>query len=378
MSPEINGNPPSVTKRKKNREKKPQMDDLQNFDLNMPSCNYFPVSQLPYPMPEMANYYPYMNYTNPTEPMSLPVYPINYPGYPCPGNIMGSTGNVSRHSTLSNHTFNLPNDTREYISLPVLNNDFIEDSKRRFSDPGLPNDSDSGSNSCDETVQKLTQQINALKESNNRLSREVMELRIEMNLMKQHQANRHYEREYEPGMLVDVIREVREAARVREDALLARVKHIMEEKHLNVNQLSMVSEKNRHNDQTDRRISKLEEQLKSLTVSNCSRSLDSTSALNSSSLTLTDEKTKSARQVMDLEREALELRRELQDTRAKKEEADQKILKLSNMLRRSDAASTSEPSDDGKTSADSLSTVTTIASSVASPRVILTGPVTSL
>lgn len=33
-----------------------------------------------------------------------------------------------------------------------------------------------------------------------------------------------------------------------------------------------------------------------------------------------------ARQVLELEREALVLRRELQETRAKKEEADQKLL----------------------------------------------------
>lgn len=50
--------------------------------------------------------------------------------------------------------------------------------------------------------------------------------------------------------------------------------------------------------------------------------------LNSSTITIPDEKHQSARQVFDLERETLELRRELQDTRNKKDEADQKVLRL--------------------------------------------------
>ncbi|KAF7265071.1 hypothetical protein GWI33_021544 [Rhynchophorus ferrugineus] len=95
--------------------------------------------------------------------------------------------------------------------------------------------------------------------------------------------------------------------------------------------------------------------------------------LNLSSIS--EDKNKSARQVLDLERETLQLRRELQDTRNKKEEADQKLLHLSNMLRRHE---TSDPSEDGKTSVDSLSTITTSSSVAAPPRVILSGPVTDL
>lgn len=377
MSPEMNGNPPSVTKRKKNREKKAAVEAIHNFDLNVPSCNYFPMTPNPYPnynLPEVTNsYFPFMNCPNSSEPMSLPIYPVNYGGYTCQGSFMGSIGNLSKHSTISNHTFNVNSEIADYMSLPVVNLDQNDESKRRFSDPGVPNDSDSGSNSCDErTVQKLTQQVDYLKDSNRRLSREVMELRIELNLIKQQQVGRHFDRDYEPGMLADVIREVREAARVREDALLARVKHIIEEKNFSMSHLNLVTEKNKNND----RISKLEEQLKSLTVSNVSRSDDSAIALNSSTLSLSDEKNKSARQVLDLEREALELRRELQDTRAKKEEADQKVLQLSSLLRRNDV-NTSDPSEDGKTSVDSLSTITTT-SSAAPVRVTLSGPVTDL
>ena len=41
---------------------------------------------------------------------------------------------------------------------------------------------------------------------------------------------------------------------------------------------------------------------------------------------VTEDGASTARQVLELEREALVLRRELQETRAKKEEADQKLL----------------------------------------------------
>ncbi|KAL1513604.1 hypothetical protein ABEB36_002995 [Hypothenemus hampei] len=377
MSPEVNGNPPSVTKRKKNREKKPLPEAMHNFDLNMPSCNYFPVNQYPYRnfnISEIPNpYYSFMNCPNPAEPMSLPIYPVNYQGYTCPGSV-ASISNISRHSTLSNYTYNIQTDMPDYMSLPLVNADANDDSKRRFSDPGLPNDSDSVSTSYEEIIQKMQQQICALKDSNNRLSREVMEIRIELNLLKQQQSTtRHYDREYEPGMLADVIREVREAARVREDALLARVKHLIEEKHISVNQINLTSEKNRNND----RICKLEEQMKAITIGNSSRQDDAVCNLSTSMLSLSEEKNQSARQVLDLEREALELRRELQDTRAKKDETEQKLKRLSSLFHsRNDVVSTSDPSEDGKTSVDSLSTVTT--SSLTTPRVILSGPVTNL
>ncbi|KAJ8971299.1 hypothetical protein NQ314_000776 [Rhamnusium bicolor] len=244
MSPEINGNPPSVTKRKKNREKKLSANSNSNtFDLNMSNCNYFPVNPHPYQnlsIPDISAYYSFLNYSNPSEPMSLPIYPMNYPNYNYSGNpnlnFMGNS--TPKHSTITNNMSQMNGDTTEYLSLPVVNLDQNDDtSKRRFSDPGLPNESDSSSNSFeDRIIQKLTHQVNTLKENNRKLSREVMEMRIELNMLKQQQNLRHYDRDYEPGMLADVIREVRDAARVREDALLARVKHIIEEK-----QLSMVS-----------------------------------------------------------------------------------------------------------------------------------------
>lgn len=242
MSPEINGNPPSVIKRKKNRDKKlSPTTTSSNFDPNMPGCNYFPVNSHPYQnlsIPDISAYYSILNYSNPSEPMSLPVYPMNYPNYNYPN--MNFMQNVStpKHIPVVNNMPHMNGESTEYLSLPVVNTDQIDDeTKRRFSDPGLPNESDSSTNSFEERIiQKLTQQVNSLKENNKKLSREVMEMRIELNMLKQQQSLRHYDRDYEPGMLADVIREVRDAARVREDALLAKVRHLIEEK-----QLSMVS-----------------------------------------------------------------------------------------------------------------------------------------
>lgn len=335
MSPEINGNPPSVTKRKKNKKPSTSSNTSASaFDLNASmsnNCNSFYAGSSPYhnlSIPDISNYYSFVNYSNAsTEPMSLPIFPnLGYhpppptaPYIPPPSNFLGHFS-TPKPGTLPANFLN--NDTTsEYLSLPVVNPDQNDDdeSKRRYSDPGLPNDSDSSSNSYDDRlVQKLCHQVNILRESNKRLQREVMELRFEVNMLKS-QNFRHYEREYEPGMLADIIREVRDAARVREDALLARVKHMIEEKQLNMNHLHLVNEKNRNND----RITKLEEQLKSLTV-NPSRLPDhvSTSTIN----TTADDVPNSARQVLELEQEALELRRELQDARAKKEEADHKYL----------------------------------------------------
>lgn len=244
MSPEINGNPPSVTKRKKNRDKKPPTPNNQNLnDLNMSGCNYFPSTSHPYhnlSIPDISAYYSFVNYSNSSEPMSLPVYPVNYPNYPymtaSSPNFAGSATSTPKFNTLPNNA-HVNGDTTEYLSLPMVNLDQTDEEvgKRRYSDPGLPNESDSSANSVDDRiVHKLTQQVNTLKESNRKLSREVMEMRVELNMLKQQQSSRHPDREYEPGMLADIIREVRDAARVREDALLAKVKHIIEEKQLNM------------------------------------------------------------------------------------------------------------------------------------------------
>ncbi|KAH0811987.1 hypothetical protein GEV33_010805 [Tenebrio molitor] len=233
MSPEINGNPPSVTKRKKNRDKKPpQVTGLNPLEFNMSNCSYFPSNpNYNISIPDLSSYYSYLNYSNPSEPTSLPVYPVNYPNF-YPSNPNFNFMNAMKPPMMSSVNC----DNNEYLSLPVVNVDQNDDqSKRRYSDPGLPNDSDDSGNSIEsKIIEKLTHQVGVLKESNRKLTREVTEMRIELNMLKQQQSTRHYDREYEPGMLADIIREVRDAARVREDALLAKVKHMIEEKQLSV------------------------------------------------------------------------------------------------------------------------------------------------
>ncbi|CAH0550231.1 unnamed protein product [Brassicogethes aeneus] len=377
MSPEINGNPPSVIKRKKNRDKKSSVaNNMNSFDLNVPNSTYFPSTMPQYhnnSIPDISAYYSFVNNSNPSGPMSLPVFPVNYPNYfpPNPNiNFMG-TMSTPKHATLPNNLM-VNGDNSEYLSLPVVNLDQTDEpSKRRFSDPGLPNESDTSSNSFDEQlVEKLTYQVGSLQEQNRKLSKEVMEMRIELNILKQQQSLRHYDRDYEPGMLSDIIREVRDAARVREDALIARVKHMIEERQLSMNHMQMVSEKNRNND----RILKLEEQLKNLAVS---QRVPEPSAAELAS--------NSARQVLELERETLDLRRELQDTRAKKEEADQKLLQLdkkyNTILHRNGISRNSDLSENGKTSSMTSMDSNTTASSVTTHlplRVTLSGPVTDL
>lgn len=44
---------------------------------------------------------------------------------------------------------------------------------------------------------------------------------------------------YTPGMLTDVVREVKEAARVREEALISRVKALVEERSWTINDTNL-------------------------------------------------------------------------------------------------------------------------------------------
>lgn len=389
MSPEVNGNPPSAIKRKKNKK-------MSNDSV--PSCNYRPQNTGPFTtsynsnlsIPDASNYYSVMDFSNASEPLSLPGYFPNY--LTANGNFKFTCG-AHNSSTPKQSNYYLNKEINDYASLPMTNLDQEngEISKRRYSDPGLPNEeSDSSSDSVnnqksDKLVHKLMNQVNVLKESNKRLSREVMEIRIELNLLRQQmlQQNniRHCDREYEPGMLADVIREVRDAARVREDTLLAKVKYMLEEKQINMNHMHLVSEKNRSND----RITKLEEQIRNLSLGNKNENEGSSSVSNLNNIEEPYLNRSKVDQVLELERETLELRRELQDTRAKKEEADQRILildkKLSNIIKRNDySGGASDFSDNRKTSSpDSMST-TTVSSIVSHgiPRVTLSGPVTDL
>lgn len=393
MSPELNGNPPIVTKRKKHLEKKHSSTSWINDTSNLNMFGFVKQgnssNSLGNPMYDQPpTLYPMMNYPIIHEPMSLPLY-----GHASTYRNISSTNPFANnmHQQHLNPNFSkLPPmfvDSNECKSLPIF--DQTEDVlKRRFSDPGLPNDSDSSLNSYEsKIIQKLTQQIQGLKDSNKRMTRDLTELRLEMNVMKQQIHSRHYERDYEPGMLTDIIREVRDAARVREDALLSRVKHMIEEKQMTINQINHLSEKNRHND----RLAKLEDQMKLLSVNNNGRPEDN--IFLPSSTTTMEDNTSTARQVLELERETLLLRRELQDARAKKDESDHKILQLDKQLfafiRGAGSNSldkvSSDISDDNKSASmhseiynTTISTIQQSSSSSTSPTVTLSTSVSSI
>ena len=232
MSPEVNGNPPPVVKRKKKRlSKSAPHPDVG--ELNGPSLTYFqnnlnPLSNLTI---KEATCHPFSNYSSLSEPLSLPVYPNRYGTCLFHGN---STPNYP--ANVPCYMSSTSTGSKEYVSLPMVNADQTDNVQRRFSDPG-PNESDSSCNSLDgKIIQKLSHQVSALKECNRKLTREVGELKVELNVLKQQYGSGHYERDYEPGILAEFIKELRDASRVREDALIAKIKHIIEEK-----QLSMVS-----------------------------------------------------------------------------------------------------------------------------------------
>lgn len=205
-----------------------------NFDtLNNCPSSYYPnnshnTSMFP-AVSDPSLGYPYnLSYQMTFEPMSLPNYnpyqPL-YRNHPC-----SAVNNPPQTMNYFKNTNQQVSDD-QFASLPFPNNDLTNgDSKRRFSDPGIPNDCDTDDSSKqDQIVQNLVEQVNYLKDSNRRLYRELQEMRGELNFLKQRTSARFYDKEYEPGMLSDIVREIRDAARVREEALLSRVKHIIEE-----------------------------------------------------------------------------------------------------------------------------------------------------
>ncbi|XP_004531062.1 uncharacterized protein LOC101448638 [Ceratitis capitata] len=159
----------------------------------------------------------------------------------------------------------------------------------RFSDPCLLNPSDndskvSGQNTPDRRNQlpsdlennkfftALMEQINLLHETNTKICRNLHETKVDIEALKhapnwglrhrrdslsglsthsqpmvfgggfggmQSPAPTYHSGAYTPGMMTDVVREVKEAARVREDALLNRVKAMVEERQWSFNESNL-------------------------------------------------------------------------------------------------------------------------------------------
>ncbi|XP_046750890.1 uncharacterized protein LOC124414058 isoform X2 [Diprion similis] len=207
---------------------------------------------------------------------------------------------------------------------------------RRYSDPGLgplqipkigkSDDSESMDSASSVTtierssklVLSLIEQVTALKGSNSQLFRELHQTKAELETVKM-ELNRLKQSsfaDYQPGMLSDIVREMREAAKVREESLISKVKSMMNEKQpfssipdtatteLDElkNQLARITDEKT---ETEVRLAKVEQEL---------------AALKSSA---NDE----GQEIVALEEETLALRRELQEARASRNKAQNQASK---------------------------------------------------
>ncbi|XP_070072909.1 uncharacterized protein [Drosophila takahashii] len=146
-------------------------------------------------------------------------------------NIMGGAGGAgSEHEPNSTDVLDgsgsNPNFSRGFrFSDPCLLNPSDNDSKLSgHNTPECRNGNNNGSG-CELAQQNkffatLMEQINILHDTNSKICRNLHETKGA----------------YTPGMMTDVVREVKEAARVREDALLSRVKSMVEERQWSLNE----------------------------------------------------------------------------------------------------------------------------------------------
>ncbi|XP_077297028.1 uncharacterized protein LOC143918830 [Arctopsyche grandis] len=245
----------------------------------------------------------------------------------------------------------------DFASLPpvvkednvVLNgNDESKSEKRRFSDPGFAqnetfegNQDESGDESESETssmlyeynansrlIMCLVDHINTLKDNNKRLHKELHDSKGELESLKQQLSiwrgdssstsgqNGHNVANsqpggltgstamYAPGMLADLVREIRDASKVREEAIFSKVRSLIDDKNYNNKNNCAVSQekcyqdwrsyeqmKNQHQTtladkaRTNDRLFKLEEELYNLRI-NSSR--DSISPCSSPGFAVTN------------------------------------------------------------------------------------------
>ncbi|XP_076656471.1 uncharacterized protein LOC143361097 isoform X2 [Halictus rubicundus] len=228
----------------------------------------------------------------------------------------------------------------EYTSLPPtanktneINGEELNSEHRRYSDPGLgsaeapvhmqseDSDSvDSGSSittigRSNKLVLSLIEQMTELKKSNSQLFKELNETKSELGSMKTKFAQCKYNTssDYQPGMLSDLIREIRQANKTCEEGLVIKVKSMVEEK-LNERSSEVTSLSNQilklidEKVLSERRIAKLEEEVAALKL----------------------QANNEGREIAAFEEETLALRRELQEARASKTLAETHVAKCVN------------------------------------------------
>ncbi|XP_046658434.1 uncharacterized protein LOC124352800 isoform X2 [Homalodisca vitripennis] len=181
----------------------------------------------------------------------------------------------------------------EYTSLPPGNLQDIEsDQQRRFSDPGLANNtgseedslSNEGSSPSWFEDSQIANQIEALVLENKRLSKELKETQTELQELKLEVSSlTQMQSTCEPGFISDLVREVHEATKIREDTMLARMRVFTENFQQSASRTSSLVELKREctkecvekkeqlaeeKDELSKRLARLEEQMKLILTHN--------------------------------------------------------------------------------------------------------------
>ncbi|XP_039282669.1 uncharacterized protein LOC111046336 [Nilaparvata lugens] len=266
----------------------------------------------------------------------------------------------------------------EYTSLPPNTVLCQSESQRRFSDPGLANgldsDDEESAASCtgDDCNATLTERVNCLTRENHRLRadlketrRELQELKMEMNAWKESRPS------YEPGMVSDMVCEVRESMKVHQEVLLARLKQttpqvndrltLKEFDDLKKKLQNVTNEKESLSD----RLKRLEEQMQTVMVHN---------SLQESN----------QQELVVLEQEKLKLRRELQEEIDARKTAESQFRSLEHVLgalrkKKINGIVEDKMAADGDHVTSGESLMSSLGSgSMHSPHVTMSGPVTDL
>ncbi|XP_008549262.1 uncharacterized protein LOC103572422 isoform X3 [Microplitis demolitor] len=215
-------------------------------------------------------------------------------------NISNISGVANGYSSLQENrtSFSTLYQNGDYTSLPpsannhiVTDGDDLNSEHRRYSDPGLgpadlppytnSEDSDSGGSSSSITtigknnklVLSLVEQMTALREANSQMFKQLNETKLslenvttELGEIKQHASS-----DYQPGMLSDIISEIRQANKTLDETIDARINAIVEEKTrqklLELDDLKeQLAKMTEQKAKGDRRIAKLEEEVASLKI----------------------------------------------------------------------------------------------------------------
>ncbi|XP_069697232.1 uncharacterized protein [Periplaneta americana] len=291
----------------------------------------------------------------------------------------------------------------DFTSLPPAVTAHTPDTvRRRFSDPGIGrppvtvdgarppccsgDTSDSG-DSCSRAstpepltasnglVMSLMEQVNALQDSNKQLYQELRETKAEVETLKQ--SWRQLPPDYEPGMVSDLIREIRDATRVREEVLLSRVCGLLEgvETLNSANHVLDLKDKLEKGPVGSTKLGNLDQLLQQLEIHRDKTKLSGRRADGTADT--------QAKEMCALELENLQLRRGLQESVARikdKESQAQQLERLVDVLRRKiNGVSVDEkPASSEQSPSESLVSTVSSSSTAHSPHVTMSGPVTDL